>query len=62
MERKAFWLIASCMIAATLVSFTAVTAQRRNGQQSNQAARKLKLVKYGKAEEPRRECNSPTCA
>jgi arylsulfatase A-like enzyme len=44
MTRKTFRLIASCLIVATLVSFNAATAQRRNGQQSNRAARKPNVV------------------
>ncbi len=44
MKRKTFRLIVSCLIVATLVSVTAVTAQRRSGQPNNQAARKPNVV------------------
>ena len=44
MKRIPFRLIASCLMAAILFSFTAVTAQRRNGQQNNQTARKPNIV------------------
>jgi len=47
MKRKTFGVIGSCLIASTLVSFTAVRAQRRNGQQSNQARKPNVIIILG---------------
>jgi arylsulfatase A-like enzyme len=44
MKRQTICVISTCILAVLLVGFNAATAQRRNGQSSNQAARKPNVV------------------